>query len=343
MVSAPVDVIPYDEDILDKAHLLDDTKLILHRIVDLCARCVIVLRIALIFLFKAFLAQRIQKFPCACIALRHFILRDLVIAELDLDIAALRDLLRVVDRLRCVAEQGAHLRFALYEELSALVAHTIIIRNLLSGLDAKKHIMRLNIRLIGVVAVVRTYQLDPQLLAHAQKLLVDQLLIGYSMILQFQKEIVFAEAVTVFYGDLFCLLVEATHNVARNLARKTRRQADQALMVLLQRLEVHARAVIIAFRVADGNDLHQIGISGIVLCKQDQMIIAVIAVAALPVEAGVGCHIHLTSNDRADSLRLSFLIKFDHTEHIAVVGDRGTVHPKLFYAGNIILYFVRAI
>ena len=114
-------------------------------------------------------------------------------------------------------------------------------------------------------------------------------------------------------------------------------------MVFLQRLKIHTWPVIIPFRKPDGDDLHKVRITGIVFRKQDQMVIPVLAMAGLAVKPGIRRHIDLTANHRINICCLCGFIKFHHTIHIAMVSDRGTVHPQFFHTAYIFFYFVGTI
>ena len=310
---------------------------------DLCTLRFIVHRVVRIFFLKSLLTQRIQKCPRTVIAFRRCILRNLVIAKFECDMAAVCDLLRVVCRFLCIRKQAPHLLFTFYEKLSAFVTHTVFICNLLSGLDTEKDIVCLHIGFIGVVDIIRADKRNVKFLADPKKPLIDRLLIRDAMILQFQKIVVFSETVLVFFCNAFCLFIKTAHNIARHFSRQTCRQADQSLMVFLQRLKIHTRPVIVPFRKPDRDDLHKVCIACIVFRKQNQMVIPVLAMAGLTVKPGIWRHIDLTANHRVNICCLCGLVEFHHTVHIAMVGDRGTVHPQFFHTAYIFFYFVGTI
>ena len=150
---------------------------------DLCTLRLIVRRIVRIFFLKSLLTQRIQKCPRTVIAFRRCIFWNLVIAKFECDMAAVCDFLRVVCGFFCIRKQTPHLLLAFYEKLSALVTHTVFIRNLFTGLDTEKDIVCLHIRFIGVMDIVRADKGNIQFLTDPKKPLVDRLLIRDAMIL----------------------------------------------------------------------------------------------------------------------------------------------------------------
>ena len=114
-----IDVVPDDQEVIHIAHLADGVKLILQSL----PQSAVVIRIALL---HAVVAELVQVSP-GVIAFRHLEVRELCDAELDLHIAALRDLMGVVQRLPGIGKQGAHLHLALDEELPARIPHPVLI------------------------------------------------------------------------------------------------------------------------------------------------------------------------------------------------------------------------
>ena len=114
-----IDVVPNDQEVIHIAHLADGVKLILQSL----PQSAVVIRIALL---HAVVAELVQVSP-GVIAFRHLEVRELCDAELDLHIAALRDLMGVVQRLPGIGKQGAHLHLALDEELPARIPHPVLI------------------------------------------------------------------------------------------------------------------------------------------------------------------------------------------------------------------------
>ena len=68
--------------------------------------------------------------------------------------------------------------------LTAFVAHTVCIGQLLPCLETQKNVVRISIFFVGVMNIVSGYQVNSSLLVHAQKLLVYILLFRNSMILK---------------------------------------------------------------------------------------------------------------------------------------------------------------
>ncbi len=106
-------------------------------------------------------------------ALRHLKLRQLGDAEFYLDIAALGNFMRIVDGFGRVRKKSPHLLLGLAVKLTAFITHPVLVRYLFACLNAQKDIVRLRVLRIGVMNVVGRNKVDPKLLAHTHKLLID--------------------------------------------------------------------------------------------------------------------------------------------------------------------------
>ena len=124
-------------------------------------------------------------------------MRQLRLSKLDLHMAAVRDLLGIFECFQRIRKQLLHLLFGFHIILSALIAHTILVRQLLSGLDTEQDVMRLGIVRIGVV----------------------------------QKEVSFSKAVFIFFRYFFCFVIHAAHQITLYLAGKAGTERNDALMV----------------------------------------------------------------------------------------------------------------
>ena len=183
---------------------------------------------------------------------------------------------------------------------------------------------------IGIVDVVRGDKLDAGLLGHLEELLVHQRLIRQPVILQLEEIVILPEDIPVLKRSLLCLLIQSFHDIPLNFTCKTCAEGNDPSVILAQQLLVHPGPVIISFHKSFGDDLHQIGISFIVLRKKDEMIVSVIPACHLSVKPGIGRHIDLTAEDRVDPLLLRFPVEINDAVHHSVICDRGAVHPQLF-------------
>ena len=110
-------------------------------------------------------------------------LRQVVLAEGELQIALLRDPLRVGQGLGVLGEEALHLLGGAEVEVAGLVAHPLLIVHHLAGLDAQENVVALRVLRGQVVAVVGAHQGDARLLVQAQQALVDHGLTADAVVL----------------------------------------------------------------------------------------------------------------------------------------------------------------
>ncbi len=191
--------------------------------------------------------------------------------------------------------------------------------------------MSLHIRFIDVMNVVRCGQVNVKLLIQTHQPLIHRFLIRYPMILEFQKEISLSKYILKLQSGRLRLIVQAAPQKRRDNAGQAGAQRNDPLVIGPQHLVIHPWFIVIPFGKSPGYDLHQIGIAGIVLRQQHQMMVpALVLPAALPVKPRAGRHIHLTANHRIDPRRLRRPVKIDHPVHHTVIRNGKAVHPQFF-------------
>ena len=200
--------------------------------------------------------------------------------------------------------------------------------------------MGLLILRIGIMHVIGGRQFDPQLLRHLQQPLVHKFLFRDAVILQFEKIISSAEDLLILQRFFLCLFVHPPGQIPLHLPGKAGAKRDDPLVVLPQKFFVHTGLIIISVHKTFGDDLHQIGITGIVLRQQNQMVITVVPACDLPVESGAGRHIDLTSENGIDPGLFRLPVKVDHPAHDPVVCDCRAVHAQFLYPCHIFRYFI---
>ena len=123
-------------------------------------------------------ARRLVEALLEGLALVGLVRRELVVVALELEVAALGDLQRVLDRLGDVLEGLAQVLDALHVELVGveLPARRVVQR--LPGLDAEQHLVGARVLAGQVVAVVGREQRDaevlPELLQHLVAFVLDR-------------------------------------------------------------------------------------------------------------------------------------------------------------------------
>ena len=183
------------------------------------------------------------------------------------------------------------------------------------------------ITLAQIVAIVGGDQGQIELTSELGQRLVGEGLLGQTVGLEFQIEIVRPEDLGVFQGHLARVLFLIAHEQGGDFPLEAAREPDQTLVVLPQDLLVDPGLVVKAFKIGQGNQLHQVLVAGEVLCQQHQVIVAiVIAVAAaapfsLTFKAAPGSNVDLATENGLDLEFPAQLVEFQRPEHVAMIGN----------------------
>ncbi len=121
--------------------------------------------------------------------------------ELELDVAALGDELRVVDGLRELGEQRPHLGFGLHVVRVVGEAHPLRLIDGRVRADAEEHIVQLVLAGVGVVRVVRGDERDAHGARHLDQARVGAIVIRQILVELHLDEVVVAEQLAIPPGD----------------------------------------------------------------------------------------------------------------------------------------------
>ena len=127
---------------------------------------------------------------------------------------------------------------------------------------------------INIMAVIGGNEGDARFGAHFHQRLIDHLLFPHAMILQFQKEIAFAENFQIFQSRFLGLIVRNIQDIPGHFPRQAGAGSDQPFAVFSQKLLIHTGFIVETFREAIGNQLDQILIAFVIFRQEHHMIIA---------------------------------------------------------------------
>jgi len=155
------------------------------------------------------------------------------------------------------------------------------------------------------------------------------MLIRNGVILNFQIKIILPENISVIHSNFLCRVIIPQENRFRNGACQTGGQGDQSLVILNQKLPIHARTHIESLCKAARYQCDQIPITGFVFGKQHQMVAGEILFSFLSI-AGYGRDIDLAADNRFDPLPQTSLIKGNSAVQNPMVSDCNRCMPSLF-------------
>ena len=244
------------------------------------------------------------------------------------EVGHLGDAAAVADGVALVREERRHLGRRLHVELVGLELEAARRVEVVAGPDAEQDVMGLGLVLADVVQVIGHDQGQPDLRRQAQELTVEPGLLGEAVVLELQEEAVLAEDLAVAAGDRAGQLPVVDLERLGDLAAQAGDQADQALAVAREVLEVDPRLVVVAVDVGVGDQPAQVLVAGVVLGQQDEVEGLAVGLALL------GGHrarrdVRLDADDRLDALGLRGLVEGDRAVEGAVVGDGHRIHALL--------------
>ena len=201
---------------------------------------------------------------------------------------------------------------------------------LLAGIHAQQQVVGRVVGLVHVVRVIGAYHLHVVLLGQAQQHLVHVLLAFAGAVevhepvpLNLHVEIVAKQIqppLQLFLGRRLALEQDGLRNLGPDAATG----GNQALMIPLNQLLVHARKLgVHALDETQRAQLGQVLVAGLVLGQQ-QLVVAVVLLAALAAEGFLVPVLHqveLAAHYRLDVVLISLSHKVERPEHVAVVGE----------------------
>ena len=321
------DEIPDDEEVRREAHVRDDAELVLEALGHLGRqhRAVPV-------------AGTLEREVAEVLGVgreagRQRELGQLRLAELDLDIRPLGDPERVVARDFPVREERPHLGRSLEVVLVRLELEALRVVDRASGLHAQERVVGDVVGLVGVVAVVRREQRRLQLLGDLDELRVRAPLVGETVVLQLDEQVVAPEDVLQPRRLLQRAGVVALQQRLQHDTAEASRRRDDALVMLREQLPVEARLVEVSRQVRVRRELHQVAVALVGLGQQREVVVELLALVALaagvvdppasarPLVTRVGRHVGLGPDHRRQAGGAGGAVEVEDAVHVAVVGD----------------------
>ena len=261
--------------------------------------------------------------------------------------------LHLVENLDGVGEGFGHVGKHLVHLLARLeplllgVEHTVGVVQIFSRGETEQMVVRLGIVLVHEVCVVRTNQLYAVFLGELYEYAVCLLLQGegltvgalvgvfHLMALQLQIVVV-AEHSRIPFNGLPRSGYVVLQNLCRHLSGDTCRAYDKVFVVFLQIRAVGSRTHVESVHPSPRHELYQVLVAVVVLCQHDEVVSALVHFRVGALQLASPRHIHLAAEDGLE-LRLAFVAELAvhlvavveqllHSEHVAVVGYRHTLH-----------------
>ena len=263
--------------------------------------------------------------------------------EVEVDVAAVGDTHRVLDRLGHVGKQLGHRLRRLHVQLDRITKPARLALHLLHR-DTAEAVMRVVILGPQEVSVVVAHEREIELTGEADQVGVDALLLLHAVTLELDVEprlatLVDPERVSMparlLDRGAVVILVARLHElnqVMGDRAAEVPVDRDEPLRPLAERLLVHPRLVVEAVEERVGRQPHQVAPSRLVLGEQDEVKSAVGDPRLLALRTITDGDVRLDAQDRLDALRPGFRVELDDAVEVPVIGDGHRRHPQLRHA-----------
>ena len=301
-----------DEEIVREAHFLDHGQLVF--------QLPVVFRLLGAVALREALFTQLPQIGGGVVPLRQLELRQVILAEGEVKLAPVGNALGVLHGVGITGEQLLHLLRGADVEILRLIAHAVLVVHGFSGLDAQQHVVALGVLLPEIVGVIGADQGNARLLVQAQQAPVHRGLLGNAVVLQLQIEVVPAQDLLHGQGVFPGPLIVAADQAAGNFTGQAGGQADKALRMPAQQVQVDAGLDIEPVHKGLAHQVRQVPVTGLVLTQQHQVPGLRVQLIGF-VQPGPPGHIHLAPDDRVDALGLAGPIEVDGAVHNAMVRD----------------------
>ena len=326
--------VPHDEEVVGKPQLVDHAQLAVHAGHDLFRQFAVddPLGIAGVSLFQAGKDQLMEKILRGR-SIGRAVDGEVPLAQLQVDVYAVGDLLRPLDGLAVAAEDRVHLLGAAKIELVGLHPHAVGVGAELARVDAEQDVLGLGVFAEHVVYVAGGYQGQAHAVGQVDGAFHGDALLFDAVVLDLD-EVAVAENLVVpggRFAGLFHAGRPAHQQPAVQLAGDAAAQADQALAVGGQDLLVDAGTEVKTFQKGPGRELQEVLKAGAVLGQDGDVVAGFLGAAGVfLVEAAGGGDVGLDAHDGVDAHVLGRLVELQGPVQIAVVGEGQGIHAQLF-------------
>ena len=261
-------------------------------------------------------------------AVRDVVVRELGLAEVDLDVASFGDLFRVEDRVRVIREKPFHLLRGPEGEVEVREARASFLRDRPVVLDTHEDVVRVPVLRVEVEDVSRGDERDAGLAVDVEESFVDvRLVLVGDVRTDFEVEMILAEDVPILECGRLGPGRVVIDEVRGNLAGHVAGERDEPFVVQTEEVLVDAGLVIEAVELRLGDELEEVFVADLVLREEDDGVPrAVIDGGCL---AEVVLHdVELDADDRFDAGILGLDVELDRAVHVGRVGEGERCHPE---------------
>ena len=225
------DKVRHDEEVIHKAHFLDHFKLVRELGTDF--------RTVREALCKAGLAEFAEIGIAVRLPGGELEAGQLVVAELEIEIAAVGNQKGIGNGFLLAGEEQAHLLLALEVEFLRLHLHAGFVINRFAGLDGHEDILIIRVFLIYIMGIVGEGERNARLFMEADQAGGGPLLFRDAVILDFKIKVLRAEKIAQGDGFALCFFIVPLQDTLGNIAPHASGEAEEAFGMAGEQLPIN--------------------------------------------------------------------------------------------------------
>ena len=154
--------------------------------------------------------------------------------------------------------------------------------------------MGLGILLFHIMNVIGGHQPEPRFPGKTNQIRFDPQFLLQPLVLNLQKEAVLSKDVCKLKRLLFCPFIIPVEQEPLYVSSQTGGESDESFPIFCKRCQIDSGFVIEPLGIAQTRKLHQILVTGLIFCQQDQMTLILVLILVLVLH-GAGGRIDLAA------------------------------------------------
>src|SRR5205809_852066 len=226
------------------------------------------------------------------------------------------------------------------QTISMWLMNPVFVLHHLPRADAKHHVVCVVVAPSQEMDIVCGDQADAEVLGDFWQNAIALPLLFHPMVMHLHEEIFRSKDVAILSRALFGNVDLVRLNRGVHFAGQTTAEPNQSRRMLCQKFFIDPRPVMKSIEMRSRDQFNQIVITGFVACEQCE-VIRRLAHRVRPIFVRAWRDVGFAADDRLDPGALCFLIKFDRTVKVAVIGHRDRGHfefgrflHQLFYSNS---------
>src|SRR5260370_10175852 len=264
------------------------------------------------------------------VSIGHIEMREGVADFVETQVAAFCDRPRASENVRSIFEYLVYRVMTLDVELAALELHPVRILDALAGLNADHHVLRVGVVFAEIMTVVGGDHRNPEFFFQPEEIGMDAVLHLQTLVLDLQKEIMFAEDVAILSRRGASSLILFFHEEFGDRALEAAGESNQTLRMIGKESLAYARFLVEAVQRSFRRDLDQVAIAFFIFSKNQEVVVGIaVRWSALDAVVIFLANVKLAADDGFDSGIPGGVNEMHRAKNIAVARHRHGGHVSV--------------